>query len=56
MTAAEQELPLAVELRPPPDVESALVAFAAQPHCLKRGETAPRQSAAAVPPVRFGRY
>ena len=34
MTAAEQDLPLAVELRPPPDVESALMALAAQPHCL----------------------
>src|SRR4051812_49807593 len=34
MTAAQQVLPLAVELRPPPDVESALVALAAQPHSL----------------------
>jgi para-aminobenzoate synthetase component 1 len=34
MTAAGQELPLVVELRPPPDVESALVALAARPHSL----------------------
>src|SRR5262245_30882137 len=34
MTAVEQDLPLVVELRPPPDVESALVAMAAQPHSL----------------------
>ena len=32
--AAETDLPLAVELRPAPDVESALVRLAARPHCL----------------------
>lgn len=34
MSAAEGEFPLVVELRPPPDVESALMAFASQPHSL----------------------
>ncbi|MCI0362155.1 MAG: anthranilate synthase component I family protein [Planctomycetaceae bacterium] len=30
----QTDLPLVVELRPPPDVEAALVRLAAQPHCL----------------------
>ncbi len=33
-TSLHGELPLVVELRPPPDVESALVALAVQPHSL----------------------
>src|SRR5207302_2018992 len=48
MIADEQDLPLAVELRPPPDVESALVAFAGQPHCLLLDS--------AVRDPRLGRY
>jgi para-aminobenzoate synthetase component 1 len=34
MSPARDELPLAVELRPPPDVEAALVRLAGWPHCL----------------------
>src|SRR5262245_2861814 len=34
MSAVERELPLVLELRPPPDVESALTFLAAQPHSL----------------------
>jgi para-aminobenzoate synthetase component I len=32
--SASTDLPLVVELRPPPDVEAALVRLAGQPHCL----------------------
>ena len=34
MNAAADDLPVAVELRPAPDLESALVAISRQPHCL----------------------
>jgi para-aminobenzoate synthetase component 1 len=34
MSPSPHDLPLAVELRPPPDVEAALVRLAARPHCL----------------------
>ena len=34
MTPVADEFPLAVELSPPPDVESALLRLAARPHCL----------------------
>jgi len=34
MSGSPTELPLVVELRPPPDVEAALVRLAGQPHCL----------------------